>query len=179
MTFAIRDDDTGNQCIQGHIEPPSRCCEGSSVRKLIGASFSNTCRKACNMLAEIVLNKLFREFGVLGDQTKGFRDHLVEFKSAVQIGSKQEQLLNWFPRLCAEHSLQVVKHLDNNPPPPPPEGITECEWASIGGPRQLPWKVHQAWKKGHTHEASPEEKVNSSNVFTGKCGSPSWKVCKA
>jgi hypothetical protein len=195
IAFAILDDDTGNQYIEGYIKIPTRCREGT-VRKLIGASFLRTCKKVCTALAEIHLNKSLVEFGVLNDQTKQFRDELVSFKDAVQLGYNREKLLEISPRLHAEFPLPVVKYLNKNPTPV--RADDNPEWVSVGCPSGLPWTVYQAWKKGEMYSSprKPEriypshftpdiiwrlekEEIESSTDFTGVPGSLAYKVYQA
>jgi hypothetical protein len=157
------------------------------LRNLIGPATLSTCARVYDTLLEIQINP-FKEFGV-DKQTQQFRSMVAHLKEQVKSGVSICQLMKDFPVICGQNPFLIKKHTDiavsvSSPLPmssPPFTEPDKKEWAAVGNPPGLPWKVYKAWKKGEMHKASHEEWMRRNTALNnaGKPKDLSWKVYKA
>jgi hypothetical protein len=86
ITFAVIDDDTGNNYIQGLVKTTHPCHVGQLV-KLIGDATFSTVKCASDILMEIHLEPSFQEFGKPPSSFEKYIREIVSLKDTVANGT--------------------------------------------------------------------------------------------
>lgn len=115
ITFAVLDDDNGNNYILGLITTTHPCRVGPLVKLMGDAIFSTVKHShASNILIEIHMEESFQEFGKQPLSLEKYTREIALLKETVSNGTYSiNKLMKTHPLICTRNIRLVLKHLYN------------------------------------------------------------------
>lgn len=115
-SFALCNDDTGKQFLQGFVRTDHRCYKSMLYRSIgdnVIYDIPERNEDVCYILTTIQLSSSPKEFGS-AEKTRfeGYLKEIKEFKAAVNIGvTATDKLTKRYPKICLSYPLLVQKYL--------------------------------------------------------------------